>query len=347
MNKPLIYIGSCPGKEGEYAIFKSEIADKIADVMVYGKTDEPFLVDPEFAKTLKPQQEIVEYGMQYEIGDSFEPDQPKKYRIVSQIEYDNCDTVSSHRCILIVPPISQEAKDRAAHTMSLKDVGEETSECIRKKNGGKECKTLCEGCFQMYKIKEEKDLLASDKDLDTSVQNDSSPVATLGLSAPTSVSREEYLKIALELSLSRDKPHFIDTFRKLLNRYDREEISLSKIVEELNITAYKWAKAAHLSPAQSEEETEKSRDELIDEVKAYNEEDKRAFFNTCVIDAAKPLLAIWHTHDLKEFILAEVEDDITKQHFNLSFTPIPKERNDERSVATKPNNEQNDGKINS
>lgn len=48
-------------------------------------------------------------------------------------------------------------------------------------------------------------------------------------------------QIAWKLSLSRDKPFFIDTFRALLNQYDKEEISLSKLVEELNVAAYKWA----------------------------------------------------------------------------------------------------------
>lgn len=53
-------------------------------------------------------------------------------------------------------------------------------------------------------------------------------------------------QIAWELSKGRDKPFFIDTFRKLLNQFDREEISMSKIVEELNVAAYKWR--YHQSP---------------------------------------------------------------------------------------------------
>jgi hypothetical protein len=40
--------------------------------------------------------------------------------------------------------------------------------------------------------------------------------------------------------LSNNKPFFIDTFRKNLQRFDREEISMSKLVEHLNIDAIKW-----------------------------------------------------------------------------------------------------------
>lgn len=53
-------------------------------------------------------------------------------------------------------------------------------------------------------------------------------------------SRKTDFQIAWELSQTKDKPFFIDTFRKLLRLYDKEEISLSKFVEELNIAAYKW-----------------------------------------------------------------------------------------------------------
>jgi hypothetical protein len=48
------------------------------------------------------------------------------------------------------------------------------------------------------------------------------------------------LKIAWELANTTDKPFFVDTVRKLIRQYDKEEISLSKFVEVLNITAYKW-----------------------------------------------------------------------------------------------------------
>ena len=42
---------------------------------------------------------------------------------------------------------------------------------------------------------------------------------------------------------STNKPHFVDTFRKLLNAFDKEEISMSKFVEELNIQAFDWFKS--------------------------------------------------------------------------------------------------------
>jgi hypothetical protein len=47
-------------------------------------------------------------------------------------------------------------------------------------------------------------------------------------------------QIAWELSQTKDKPFFVDTIKKLLNAYDGEEISFSKFVEELNVSAWKW-----------------------------------------------------------------------------------------------------------
>jgi hypothetical protein len=41
---------------------------------------------------------------------------------------------------------------------------------------------------------------------------------------------------------SRNKPFFIDHFRKLLVAFNNTEISFSKFVEELNIIAYEWNK---------------------------------------------------------------------------------------------------------
>lgn len=52
-----------------------------------------------------------------------------------------------------------------------------------------------------------------------------------------------YLEIAQQLAYSKDKPFFVDTVKKVLNLYDREEISFSKFVEILNVTAFKWAAA--------------------------------------------------------------------------------------------------------
>jgi len=46
-------------------------------------------------------------------------------------------------------------------------------------------------------------------------------------------------QIAWELSQTKDKPFFVDTIKKLLNAYDGEEISFSKFVEELNVSAWK------------------------------------------------------------------------------------------------------------
>lgn len=62
-----------------------------------------------------------------------------------------------------------------------------------------------------------------------------------GATSPASARyHQSDFQIAWELSKSRDKPFFIDTFRTLLNQFDREEISISKMVEELNVVAYKW-----------------------------------------------------------------------------------------------------------
>lgn len=47
-------------------------------------------------------------------------------------------------------------------------------------------------------------------------------------------------QIAWKLSLSKDKAFCVADIRKLLGTLDREEISFSKFVEELNTAAYKW-----------------------------------------------------------------------------------------------------------
>jgi len=47
-------------------------------------------------------------------------------------------------------------------------------------------------------------------------------------------------QIAWELSQTNDKPFFIDIVRALIRSYDDEEISLSKLVEELNTMSVKW-----------------------------------------------------------------------------------------------------------
>ena len=59
------------------------------------------------------------------------------------------------------------------------------------------------------------------------------------------VGQEKFGKAKYQFLVGRDKPFFIDTFRSLLNQYDKEEISLSKVVEELNVQAYKWHLGRH------------------------------------------------------------------------------------------------------
>lgn len=59
--------------------------------------------------------------------------------------------------------------------------------------------------------------------------------------SPTPPEGKTDFQIAWELSMSKEKPFFVDTFRTLLNKYDKEEISLSKFVEELNVSSVKWA----------------------------------------------------------------------------------------------------------
>lgn len=47
-------------------------------------------------------------------------------------------------------------------------------------------------------------------------------------------------KLASKIASTRDKPFFVDIVRGLINSYLKEDISTSKLVEELNITAFKW-----------------------------------------------------------------------------------------------------------
>lgn len=54
-------------------------------------------------------------------------------------------------------------------------------------------------------------------------------------SAPAQIGEAEY-----DFLTGRNKPFFVDTFRKLLQQFDREEISMSKLVEQLNLTARNW-----------------------------------------------------------------------------------------------------------
>jgi hypothetical protein len=42
-----------------------------------------------------------------------------------------------------------------------------------------------------------------------------------------------------EFLRSNKKPFYLDTFRKLLRQYDNDEISISKLVEELNYAVFK------------------------------------------------------------------------------------------------------------
>lgn len=51
---------------------------------------------------------------------------------------------------------------------------------------------------------------------------------------------EDERELAMRIAGTRDKPFFVDTVRSLVNSYLKEEISTSKLVEELNITAFKW-----------------------------------------------------------------------------------------------------------
>ena len=67
-------------------------------------------------------------------------------------------------------------------------------------------------------------------------------------------------EIALELSQTTNKPFFIDTIRKLIAEYDNENISLSKLVEELNTSAYKWQQ---LKNNPTPEPDQKGEDELL------------------------------------------------------------------------------------
>lgn len=48
------------------------------------------------------------------------------------------------------------------------------------------------------------------------------------------------IKLALKIASTRDKPFFVGMVRELVNSYLKEDISTSKLVEELNITAFKW-----------------------------------------------------------------------------------------------------------
>lgn len=63
--------------------------------------------------------------------------------------------------------------------------------------------------------------------------------------------KEEYRRIIvaipavtdlrIQIAFGTDKPFFISNFRVLLDLFDKQEISMSKVVEELNVIAYKWA----------------------------------------------------------------------------------------------------------
>lgn len=77
---------------------------------------------------------------------------------------------------------------------------------------------------------------------------------------------DEYHKIAFSIAGTRNKPFFIDTFRKLLNQFDKEEISMSRFVEELNVTAVKWASSTPTDP------TKELTDEIIEERFYVNED---------------------------------------------------------------------------
>jgi hypothetical protein len=62
-----------------------------------------------------------------------------------------------------------------------------------------------------------------------------------------------------ELLSSRNKPFFVDTFRKLLGQYDNEEISLSKLVECLNTQAFKWHQANIQASEANDQNTKQSK----------------------------------------------------------------------------------------
>ena len=73
-------------------------------------------------------------------------------------------------------------------------------------------------------------------------------------------------QIAWELSQTKDKPFFIDIVRALIRSYDDEEISLSKLVEELNIMSVKWHENAD-----GREELENKLEYLTIEKLGYDE----------------------------------------------------------------------------
>jgi hypothetical protein len=116
---------------------------------------------------------------------------------------------------------------------------------------------------------EEKDLAPEEKDdvldvadyaadnLPTSIKESSDPVAKLSfitgfikgfryakskVEPQPAPKEEDDIEISIRLSQTTDKPFFINTVRDMLGKFDNKEISFSRFVEMLNITAYKWSK---------------------------------------------------------------------------------------------------------
>jgi NTP pyrophosphatase (non-canonical NTP hydrolase) len=79
-------------------------------------------------------------------------------------------------------------------------------------------------------------------------------------------------QIAWQLSQTTEKPFFIDSFRQLIDRYELEEISLSKIVEVLNVAAFKWRENAKGAAAGGVQERAKAYAEA--KVKTYKNGDE-------------------------------------------------------------------------
>ena len=75
------------------------------------------------------------------------------------------------------------------------------------------------------------------------------------------------IEIAIELSYTHNKPHFIDTVRKFLNEYDNEEASFSKFVENLNIQAYRWAEYKDKQIAEQAKRIEELESSILDIVR--------------------------------------------------------------------------------
>jgi hypothetical protein len=48
----------------------------------------------------------------------------------------------------------------------------------------------------------------------------------------------------MKFIFNENKPFYIDTVRALIKLYDKQEISLSKLVEDLNVTVFRWQQSS-------------------------------------------------------------------------------------------------------